>query len=168
MERSPYAEPYAAGGAPAPAHCHAYAWVGPRWLFDKEGERRPEYPAAFAASEVTPLRPAQWLRKPRRMIRSTFTDPEEAAAWIRARTEEVVPSLLHPEEAESPPLARREAVAADMLRWGGDVVWGFHLRDGRFASYALICCPNLMEPELACPEGLASGPARTERRVAGM
>ncbi|MEV6317256.1 hypothetical protein [Streptomyces sp. NPDC051776] len=133
-------------------HCHAYAWVGPRWLFDREDERRPEFEAAFAASEVTPLRVVEWLRKPRRMIRSTFTDPTEAAAWIRARAGEVLPDQLHPEEAWWPPLDRREKDAVDLLSRGGDVVWGFHLRDGRFASYALISCPNRLDPELACPE----------------
>ncbi|MGP3953012.1 hypothetical protein [Streptomyces sp. 7N604] len=142
MERSP-------AGA---VHCHAYAWVGPRRLFDREGERRPEYEAAFAASDVTPLRLTEWLRKPRRLIQATFTDPWEAAAWIRARAEDVLPGLLHPEEAGSPPLDRREAAAADTLSWGGDVAWGFYLRDGGFASYALVSCPNRLAPHLACPE----------------
>lgn len=101
---------------------------------------------------MTPFRLADWLRRPRRLIRSTFADPVEAAKWIRAQAEEVLPFLLHPEEAESLPLARREAGAADTLRWGGDVAWGFPLRDGRFASFSLISCPNRMAPELPCPE----------------
>ncbi|MFG2195456.1 hypothetical protein [Streptomyces sp. NPDC048639] len=142
MERSPSAD----------VHCHAYAWIGPRRLFDLEEERRPEFEAAFAVSDVTPVRVVEWLRKPRRLIRSTFTDPAEAASWIRARAAEVLPELLHPEEADWPALDRREKSAADMIGRGGDVVWGFYLRDGRFASYALISCPNRLEPGLPCPE----------------
>lgn len=122
---------------------HAYSWSGPRAEFDQEYPRRPENPP-FDAAETPPLQVAHWLRKPRRLVRATFTDPEAATAWLVERAAECGARLQPPPEV-------RRRYARDALRHGSDVAWGCYLPGQRYLSLALVVCPNRADPAAGCP-----------------
>ncbi|MFC7591372.1 hypothetical protein ACFQYP_52520 [Nonomuraea antimicrobica] len=87
------------------------------------------------------------MAKPASLIAATFDDPAEAAAWLTSAYRTVRAAFLH---LESVLLEDRLEWAADALPRGVDVQWGEWLQAGRFASIAMICCPNRHVPH-PCP-----------------
>lgn len=122
-------------------HWHAYAWTG---------HERPADNIRNDPSQGTPpLEIAHWLRKPARYVVETFdntTDGVEAASkWMRAGGDENEYA-----SEESFPLDERMTYVDDDLRRGGDAVWGYYSKQGRYVSRALVACPRAGAP---CPYG---------------
>ncbi|KUJ70821.1 hypothetical protein ACZ90_00435 [Streptomyces albus subsp. albus] len=128
-------------------HHHAYEWLGPGQYLIKPGDavRRPGHPE-FASTAMMPLECADWLRKPARFIKETFTSPTAATEWFRGRVtghQDLFAELPVPfggwREVD-----RRLAAAEDF-------VGGWYVKGDRFLSLNLIACPNRLRPEYGCP-----------------
>ncbi|WP_369033486.1 hypothetical protein [Streptomyces adonidis] len=152
-------------------HHHGYLWTGPKQRFDVEALRRPPHPdpppagskpeliqryrevaAEFRVVDLPPLETAYWLVKPRTLVRGTWDEPKEAAAWIGERLAEYAPRFVSEREYETTHLSLLVNAAAERLAGGRDVSYGFYLERPSYLSLALvICSPNRLKPELACP-----------------
>ncbi|MEV0144249.1 MULTISPECIES: hypothetical protein [unclassified Nonomuraea] len=119
-------------------HWHAYAWVGDGEEREREEERRPGSPE-FGASDVPPMLTGDWLARPASRIAATFDEPGPALEWLAAQYRRAGRSFPRPDRVG---LRVRLDGAADALPRGVDVVWGEWLTGGRFASIAMVCCPN--------------------------
>ncbi|SDL49135.1 hypothetical protein [Nonomuraea jiangxiensis] len=127
-------------------HWHAYRWTGVGDELSDEAERRPDAPG-FRSSPLPPMRTGDWLAKPASRIAATFEDVAGAVGWLAAEYDQVR-SALPPPQRITP--EERLATARDLLPRGVDVEWGEWLQGGRFASIAVICCPNRHVPH-PCP-----------------
>ncbi|MGW0136177.1 hypothetical protein [Streptomyces sp. NPDC003299] len=152
-------------------HHHAYLWTGPKERFDDEALRRPPHPdpppaesrpeliqryrqvaAEFAGSDLPPLETAYWLVKPRSLVRGTWDEAKEAAAWLGERLAEYAPRFASESDRDTARLARLVDAAAERLRSGADVSYGYYLDRPSYLSLAVVTCsPNRAMPELACP-----------------
>ncbi|WP_078962739.1 hypothetical protein VM636_18580 [Streptomyces sp. SCSIO 75703] len=152
-------------------HHHAYLWTGPKERFDQEALRRPPHPepppagsrpeliqryrevaAEFPTVDLPPLETAYWLIKPRSLVRDTCDEAKEAAAWIGARLAEYASRFAPERDRDTTRLARLVNTAAEHLRSGADVSYGFYLERPSYLSLAVVTCsPNRSKPELACP-----------------
>ncbi|MEV5430269.1 hypothetical protein [Streptomyces sp. NPDC052701] len=152
-------------------HHHAYLWTGPKERFDDEALRRPPHPdpppaegrpeliqryrqvaAEFAGSDLPPLETAYWLVKPRSLVRGTWDEAKEAAAWLGERLAEYAPRFASEGDRDTARLARLVDTAAECLRSGADVSYGYYLERPSYLSLAVVTCsPNRAMPELACP-----------------
>ncbi|WP_308294719.1 hypothetical protein [Streptomyces sp. JJ66] len=152
-------------------HHHGYLWAGPKERFDNEALRRPPYPepppagsrpeliqryrevsAEFPTVDLPPLETANWLIKPRSLIRGTWGGAKEAAAWLGERLAEHAPRFTAEAERDTARLASMVTSAEGRLEEGGDVSYGFYLERPSFLSLAVVTCsPNRSMPEQACP-----------------
>ncbi|MFH8614843.1 hypothetical protein ACH4E8_07165 [Streptomyces sp. NPDC017979] len=152
-------------------HHHAYLWTGTKQSFDDEAPRRPPPPdpppaggkpellqrykevaAEFPVADLPPLETADWLIKPRTLVRGTWDEPKEAADWLGERLAEYAPRYAWPADRDGTRLAMLVGSAAERLSWGGDLSHGFYLERPAFLSLALVCCdPNRTMPSLDCP-----------------
>ncbi|GII94346.1 hypothetical protein [Sinosporangium siamense] len=135
-------------------HWHAYSWTGQGRDRENDALRRPSRDAAahaaFTAAAIAPNRTCDWLLKRSSQIKATFHEPDRAVAWLGEQWDVVAPMLMHFHDHR----ARRLALAEVDLPGGVDVQWGDWLTGGRFASVAVICCPNFHAPGYPCPTGL--------------
>ncbi|MET4923262.1 hypothetical protein P3L51_13010 [Streptomyces sp. PSRA5] len=151
-------------------HHHGYLWTGCKRRFDDEALRRPphadppqadgkpeliqrhrEVSAEFPIVDLPPLETAYWLIKPRELVRGTWEEPQEAAAWLGERLAVYAPRFASEADRDGAFLTVLANSAAERLRWGGDLSLGFYLERPAFLSLALVCCPNRVLPEPACP-----------------
>ncbi|MBC2868786.1 hypothetical protein [Streptomyces mexicanus] len=152
-------------------HHHAYLWTGPKARFDDEALRRPPHPdpppaesrpevieryrqaaAEFRTADLPPLETAYWLVKPRSLVRGTWDEAKEAAAWLGERLAEYAPRFTCAADRDTARLARLVDAAAESLRSGADVSYGYYLDRPSYLSLAVVTCsPNRAKPELACP-----------------
>ncbi len=153
-------------------HHHGYLWAGPKDRFDQEALRRPPHPepppagsrpelirryrevaAEFPASDLPPLETAYWLVKPRSLVRGTWDEAKEAATWLGERLAEYAPRFASETDRDTVRLARAVNAAAERLRSGADVSYGFYLERPAYLSLAVVACsPHRAHAELACPE----------------
>ncbi|MEU6507360.1 hypothetical protein [Streptomyces sp. NPDC046942] len=157
-------------------HHHGYLWAGPKERFDNEALRRPPHPdpppapvsdddvqaerllkryrevaAEFPTSDLPPIETAYWLLKPRSLVRGTWDEAKEAAAWIGERVAEHAPRFASERDRDITGLARLVNAAAEQLRSGADVSYGFYLERPSYLSLAVVTCsPNRSKPELGC------------------
>ncbi|SER73138.1 hypothetical protein SAMN04487983_102131 [Streptomyces sp. yr375] len=150
-------------------HHHGYLWTGPKRRFDEEALRRPPHPeppsvgsrpeliqryrevvAEFRVVDLPPIETANWLLKPRTLVRGTWDDPEEAAAWLGERLREYAPRFTVEAERDVSRLARLVESAVERLAWGGDVSLGFYLEHPSYVSLAVVTC-SYERAEPACP-----------------
>ncbi|MEU9565873.1 hypothetical protein AB0D16_28310 [Streptomyces sp. NPDC048161] len=152
-------------------HHHGYLWAGSKQRFDAEALRRPPPPdpppahsrpeliqryrevaAEFPASDLPPLETAYWLIKPRSLVRGTWDDAKEAASWLGERLAEYAPRFASDRDRDPTRLARLVNDAAEHLRSGADVSYGFYLERPTYLSLAVVACSsNRANAELACP-----------------
>ncbi|MEV6121870.1 hypothetical protein AB0M23_15280 [Streptomyces sp. NPDC052077] len=157
-------------------HHHGYVWTGPKARFDEEALRRPPYQepppagshpelarryrevaAGFADCDLPPLETADWLLKPRSLVRGTWSAPGDAALWLRERLAEFGSRFASAADREPHRLEAVARAAEARLRWGGDVSLGHYLERPAFLSLALVACPRGPGARhRPCP--LASGP----------
>ncbi|MFI6496004.1 hypothetical protein [Nonomuraea typhae] len=140
---------------------HAYGWTGNAKDKEDEGLRKPptelmlqERPGLgqeFRQSPLAPLRTCDWLLKPASAIKATFNDPAAAVSWLASAYDVVEPSFAYPDQERTIGRDLRLENAADQLPRGVDLQWGFWLNGGRFATIAMICCPNVFA-DYACPQ----------------
>lgn len=114
-------------------------------------QRHKEVKAEFPVVDLPPLETAYWLIKPRKLVRGTWEEPKEAAAWLGERLAEYAPRFASETDRDSMRLAVLVNSTAEQLCWGRDSSHGFYLERPAFLSLALVCCPNRVMPELACP-----------------
>lgn len=122
-------------------HFHAYVWTGSGGELAYEDERRTGSPE-FTTSPLPPIRTGDWLAKPRSRVAATLHAVDEAVSWMAAEYERAAPYFLHLEQERRIGLPLRLENAAEQLAGGVDAQWGFWLRDGRFTTIGMICCPN--------------------------
>ncbi|GAA4804534.1 hypothetical protein [Streptomyces ziwulingensis] len=154
-------------------HHHGYLWTGPKERFDQDALRRPPPPepppagsrpeliqryrevaAEFPTADLPPLETAYWLIKPRSLVRGTWEEAKEAASWLGERLAEYAPRFASRRERENTRLARLENAAAERLRSGADVSYGFYLERPSYLHLALVTCsPNHSMPRLVCSAG---------------
>ncbi|MFI5801170.1 hypothetical protein [Streptomyces sp. NPDC051677] len=152
-------------------HHHGYLWTGPKERFDNEALRRPphagppsagskpeliqryrEVAAEFPTSDLPPLETAYWLIKPRTLVRGTWDESKEAAYWLGERLAEYAPRFASERDRDTTRLARLVNSAAERLRSGADVSYGFYLERPSYLSLAVVTCsPNRAKAELPCP-----------------
>ncbi|MEU6406100.1 hypothetical protein [Streptomyces sp. NPDC046985] len=152
-------------------HHHGYLWTGPKARCDQEALRRPPHPepppagsrpeliqryrevaAVFPTVDLPPLETAYWLIKPRSLVRGTWEEAKEAASWLGERLVEYAPRFASERERDAPRLARLVNAAAERLRSGADLSYGFYLERPSYLSLAVVgCSPNRANVELACP-----------------
>ncbi|MEU3251402.1 hypothetical protein [Streptomyces sp. NPDC006997] len=152
-------------------HHHGYLWTGPKVRFDQEALRRPPHPepppagsrpelvqryrevaAGFPTSDLPPLETAYWLVKPRSLVRGTWEEAKEAASWLGERLAEYAPRFASERDRETSRLARLVNAAAERLRRGADVSYGFYLERPSYLSLAVVTCsPLRAQGELVCP-----------------
>ncbi|MEU1041371.1 hypothetical protein ACFYP4_26775 [Streptomyces sp. NPDC005551] len=152
-------------------HHHGYLWTGPKDRFDQEALRRPPHPeppppdarpeliqryravaAEFPVCDLPPLETAYWLVKPPSLVRGTWPEPGQAAAWLDARLAEYATRFTSEAQRDAGHLAGLVTSAAEGLRSGGDLSWGFYLERPSYLSLALVTCsPNRTDPTLPCP-----------------
>ncbi|AZQ35870.1 hypothetical protein EJ357_22250 [Streptomyces cyaneochromogenes] len=157
-------------------HHHAYLWTGPKDRFDNEALRRPPHPqpppppapndptgerllqryrevaAEFPTSDLPPLETANWLVKPRSLVRGTWDEAKEAAAWLGERLAEHAYRFADGHDRDTGHLCRLVDSAAVRLATGADVSYGFYLERPAYVSMALVTCsPNRSMPGLPCP-----------------
>ncbi|MBB5935127.1 hypothetical protein FHS42_002177 [Streptomyces zagrosensis] len=101
--------------------------------------------------DLPPLETAYWLIKPRSLVKGTWEESKEAAAWVGERLAEYAPRFGSEADRDSSRLAVVVNSTAERLSWGSDVSHGFYLERPAFLSLAVVCCPNRVKPELACP-----------------
>ncbi|NRQ33147.1 hypothetical protein HII36_15035 [Nonomuraea sp. NN258] len=134
-------------------HWHAYTWTGAGEERGWEPERRPDSPE-FPSSPLPPMLTGDWLAKPRSRIAATFTELQPALEWLSARYERARAGFPRPDGIGAD---LRLAAARDVLPRGVDVQWGEWLRDGRFVTIGMICCPN-RHVRHPCPLGRSAYP----------
>ncbi|TDC58583.1 hypothetical protein E1281_01130 [Actinomadura sp. KC345] len=112
-------------------HWHCYSWrgTGRDWADDKM--------RADDQAEITPSAVRAWLRKNPRLIRATFSTPEDAAAWSleqwsKARAEALTPV---PEWVTD---ANQEAMTVYDLRCGTDVSKGLWVKGPSMVSWSVV------------------------------
>ncbi|MFC4115458.1 hypothetical protein [Nonomuraea zeae] len=127
-------------------HWHAYQWTGSGADRADEAKRRPASPD-FLTSALPPMRTGDWLLKPASRIAATFYEVREACEWLASEYRRICGELLVFERVT---LDERVEYALHALPGGVDVLWGEWLRSGRFATIAMICCPNRHVPH-SCP-----------------
>ncbi|MET9105458.1 hypothetical protein [Streptomyces zhihengii] len=158
-------------------HHHGYLWTGPKERFDQEALRRPPHPepppapvseedvkaaqllgryreaaAEFPTSDLPPIETAYWLVKPRSFIRVTCDEAKEAASWLGERLTEYAPRFTPERDGDTARLARLVNAAAEQLRSGADVSYGFYLERPSYLSLAVVTCsPHRSRPDLGCP-----------------
>ncbi|RDG38669.1 hypothetical protein [Streptomyces corynorhini] len=157
-------------------HHHGYLWTGPKNRFDEERLRRPPHPdppqaatpgdvqagrlqdryreaaAEFPVIGLPPLETAQWLMKPKVVVRGTWQEPKEAADWLGRHLARHAPRFDSAAQRGTTHLALLVNSATERLSWGGDVSLGFYLERPVFLSLALVTCsPNRSAPGLSCP-----------------
>ncbi|MFI6298286.1 hypothetical protein ACIBEJ_42315 [Nonomuraea sp. NPDC050790] len=130
-------------------HFHAYLWTGIGEELRLEEERRTGTPE-FPGSPLPPMRTADWLARPRRQVSATHDSVADALAWLDREYTLVRRNLLLPADEERIGRPVRLANATESLGGAVDVQWGFWLTGGRFASLAVVCCPNRSAPH-PCP-----------------
>jgi hypothetical protein len=122
-------------------HWHGYTYVGQ--------ERPPDSMRRDPSNPTPPLEIADWLRKPKSLVKETFpNDPagaKLASEWMRACGTEHV----YLGEAAFP-LDDRMAYVDEALSRGADVVWGYYTQRTSYVSQALVACPR---PSITCPYG---------------
>lgn len=115
-------------------------------------QRYREVAAEFPTSDLPPLETAYWLIKPRSLVRGTWKEAKEAASWLGERLAEYAPRFATDRDRDTTRLARLVNAAAERLRSGTDVSYGFHLERPSYLSLAVVTCsPNRANTELACP-----------------
>lgn len=123
-------------------HWHAYSWTG---------NGRPADSDRIVPSNATPpLEIAHWLRKPPTHVKATFmigSESSKAQEWLEAQLDE------YPRADHDLPREAQMRYAADCLRRGDDVVWGYYSAKGRYVSRALVTCTRAGEPCPAPPRG---------------
>lgn len=152
-------------------HHHGYLWSGPKSDFDQEGLRRPPHPqppssgadpelirrhreaaAEFPVSPLPPIETAHWLLKPPGVVQGTWQEPEDAAAWLGERLAEYAARFAYDGDRAADRRAALVNAAAERLRGGGDVSYGWYLGRPAFLSVALVTCsPNAAAPGAVCP-----------------
>ncbi|MFD3521383.1 hypothetical protein [Streptomyces sp. NPDC058653] len=152
-------------------HHHGYLWTGPKERFDQEALRRPPHAepppagskeeliqryrdvaAEFPTSDLPPLETAFWLIKPHSLVCGTWEEAKEAASWLGEQLAEYAPRLASDSDRDTARLARLVNAAAEQLRSGTDVSYGFYLERPSYLSLAVVTCsPNRANAELACP-----------------
>ncbi|MDQ0813738.1 hypothetical protein QFZ63_005452 [Streptomyces sp. B3I7] len=153
-------------------HHHAYLWTGPKARFDDEALRRPPHPgppppgnrpelieryrqvaAEFRTSDLPPLETADWLVKPRSLVRGTWEEPKEAADRLGERLAEYAPPRFATEPDRDPArLTRLVQTATERLHAGADVSYGYYLDRPTYLTLAVVTCtPNRATPQLPCP-----------------
>ncbi|GAA0631979.1 hypothetical protein GCM10010174_61180 [Kutzneria viridogrisea] len=105
---------------------------------------------SFQSNEIVPNVTHHWLYRSRQ-VKGTFREVSKATEWLAQQYAQNVAPLL-PREPVVAPLDVRLDYASKMLPAGTDVVWGFWLSTGRFASVNMICCPN-RDGDAPCPTG---------------
>ena len=112
-------------------HWHAYSWRGDGRTWADDAQRGSD------TADVTPTAVRDWLRRPSRQIRDTFSTPEDAAAWIadnwvRSRAEALnpVPEWVVDDE-------QHEAVLY-ALRCGNDISRGVWVRGPSMFSFSVV------------------------------
>ncbi|MEU8588183.1 hypothetical protein AB0C59_14480 [Streptomyces sp. NPDC048664] len=152
-------------------HHHGYLWTGLKARFDQEALRRPPHPepppagsrpeliqryrevaAEFPTVDLPPLETTYWLIKPRSLLRGTWGEAKEASSWLGERLAEYAPRFASERERDTTRLVRLVNSAAEQLRSGADVSYGFYLEHPSYLSLAVVTCsPNRSNTELACP-----------------
>ncbi|MGM9331270.1 hypothetical protein [Streptomyces murinus] len=152
-------------------HHHGYLWTGPKEQFDHEALRRPPHPEPppagskpeliqryhevameFQASSLPPLETAYWLIKPPSVVKGTWDEAHAAVSWLGEQLIAHSPRFATERDRDADRLTRRLNTAAERLRSGADVSYGFYLERPSYLSLAVVtCCPNRSKPELVCP-----------------
>ncbi|MFD5751253.1 hypothetical protein [Streptomyces sp. NPDC127033] len=152
-------------------HHHGYLWTGSKLRFDQEALRRPPHPepppagskpelvqryqevaAEFPTSDLPPLETVYWLVKPRSLVRITCDEAKDAAAWLGDQLAEYATRFESAAQRDTAHLTLLVTSAVERLASGTDVSFGFYLERPSFLSLALVMCsPNPLMPELACP-----------------
>ncbi len=115
-------------------------------------ERHREAVTGWRTTEVPPLETAYWLTKPAKLIQGTWEHPKEAAGWMSELLAQHAARFASVDERDMGRLARKASHAAEVLRWGGDISFGYYLTRPLFLSLAVVtCCPNRSRPDQACP-----------------
>ncbi|OII61231.1 hypothetical protein BJP40_06810 [Streptomyces sp. CC53] len=135
-------------------HHHGYVWVGSGSEYGNDSQRRP-LGTGFGSTSVAPIEPANWLLKPRKMIKGTFKDTGPALEWYSATVRQHLDRFDEKHIKEPGVLDSRLAAAREALEMERDVVGGWWGNGGStFYAIHLIACPNFWRPEHPCPEGL--------------
>jgi hypothetical protein len=116
-------------------HWHGYTWRGPGRDFADDRLRHD------AASEVTPSIVRDWLKKNPRLIRATFTTPEQAAEWLREQWEPVVRDALYPVPDWMKGDSRYQCAIHEMAA-GGDISWGLWVKGQSMVSMSVVGTPD--------------------------
>jgi len=94
------------------------------------------------------MRTGDWLAKASSQVAASFDDVDRAVKWLAERYSHVEQQFLYPDRVG---LEDRISSAKDLLPRHIDVMWGWWLKGGRFASLAMVCCPN-RDVDHPCPE----------------
>jgi hypothetical protein len=112
-------------------HWHAYSWRGTGSDWGNDSMRSND------SSEITPTATRAWLRKNPRLIRATFTTPQDAVEWLREQWEPAARDALTP----LPDWANtdfRFRLATYDLAAGNDVSWAMWIKGQSVVSMSVI------------------------------
>lgn len=130
-------------------HWHGFFWRGPAaqiYMYKHQSERTAGTPE-FRSGDTPPEMLAHHLLRPR-LVRGTFTAPDDVVDWMHQQWKENEPETSHRQPSRMLGYCHR------MLTLGKDVVWSWdYPRSGDNTSVRVygICCPRWDFPDIACP-----------------